>query len=102
MLTPIDMSVVWGNSNTVWACGKALPAQHSTVLWVVRVPHAVEKGVENPEVSGPLHTTTLYISLALGHALVELEALQLYSSETPLQLYSSTPLYSIHPLQHPS
>ena len=43
---------------------------------------------------------TLYISLSLGHALVE--ALQLYSSETPLQLYSSTTLYSIQPLQHPS
>ena len=42
----------------------------------------------------------LYISLSSSHTFVE--ALQLYNALQALQLYSSTTLYSIQPLQHPS
>ena len=95
MLTPIDLSVVWENSMGMWEGPASTTLDRS-----VGGSGAARCRERCRESRGFRASTTLYISLALGHALVE--ALQLYSSETPLQLYSSTPLYSIHPLQHPS
>ena len=87
MLTPIDLSVVWENS-----MGMREGPASTTLDCSVGGSGAARCRERCRESRGFRASTTLYISLALGHTLVE--ALQLYSSETPLQLYSSTPLYS--------